>query len=240
MARTHAAGAGNWIHHLPFVLLGLRAAVREDSACSPADLVFGSSLRLPADLVDPSPPSAVAASPSAFVDDLRGILRQCTPMPFNYHGNVSSRVPASLASCSHVFIRVDAVRRPLTPPYEGPFEVLQRGTKTFIVKKSGKPYTVSVDRLKPALTLERVLLPSLSPSDTLAPSLARGPPAPGSPVRREVSPAAAAPFSSTLDPDLSAADVSSSPSSSPSLDPDVWPLPTRYGRRPRPPDRLNL
>ena len=99
MARSQAAGMGTYVDHLPFVLLGLRAAVREDSPCCPADLVFGTSLRLPADLVDPSP--APPLSPSAFVDDLRGILRQCSPMHFNYHGNTSSQVPASLAGVMH-------------------------------------------------------------------------------------------------------------------------------------------
>ena len=150
MARTQAAGMGSWVDHLPFVLLGLRTAIREDSACCPADLVFGSPLRLPADLVDPSAPPT--PSPSSFVEDLGGVLRRVAPMPFEYHGNTSSRVPSALASCSHVFLRVDAVRRPLVPPYEGPFEVLQKDTKTFLINKAGKEYRVSVDRLKPALT----------------------------------------------------------------------------------------
>ena len=137
MARTQAAGLGSWMDHLPFVMLGLRTAVREDSSCSPADLVYGSSLRLPADLLDSGPSSS---SPSEFVDGLRDFMRQCSPMPFNYHGNTASSVPSALASCSHVFMRLDAVRPPLKPPYEGPFLVLQKTAKTFTIDRLGKPY----------------------------------------------------------------------------------------------------
>ena len=58
--------------------------------------------------------------------------------------------PSALAKTSHVFLRVDAVRRPLTPPYDGPFPVLQRGEKTFKILKGNKELLVSIDRLKPA------------------------------------------------------------------------------------------
>ena len=61
-------------------------------------------------------------------------------------------VPPALAKVSHVFLCVDAVRRPLTPPYVGPFPVLDRGPKTFRILKSGKETIVSIDRLKPAFT----------------------------------------------------------------------------------------
>ena len=79
MARTQAAGTGSWLDHLPFVLLDLRSAVREDSACCPADLVYGSTVRLPADFLDQMPPSPLQSgsgtSPSSYVDTLRDIIR---------------------------------------------------------------------------------------------------------------------------------------------------------------------
>ena len=43
-----------WMDHLPMVLLGIRTAWREDPDCSPAELVNGSSLRLPGEFVEPS------------------------------------------------------------------------------------------------------------------------------------------------------------------------------------------
>lgn len=42
-------------------------------------------------------------------------------------------VPDALATCSHVFIRNDAVRRPFQKPYNGPYEVISRTRKTVLV-----------------------------------------------------------------------------------------------------------
>ena len=192
MSRASASGSGSWLHHLPFVLLGMRTSVREDSQCSAADLLYGSPVRLPGDMLAPSGPSPSA---SDFALRLRAVMSEACPMPVSYHGTQPSRVDPGLAAASHVFLRVDAVRRPLVPPYLGPFRVLQRGSKTFNILQGGKSCTVTVDRLKPAYVSPSPLPPT--------------PPAPPS-------------------------------APPPSLDPESWPLPTRYGRRPRPPDRLNL
>ncbi|CAH1378479.1 unnamed protein product [Tenebrio molitor] len=50
------------------------------------------------------------------------------------------QVPRSLHTAKFVFVRVDSVKKPLQPPYDGPYRVLS----------TGKPNTISVDRLKPA------------------------------------------------------------------------------------------
>jgi transposase InsO family protein len=44
--------AANWVDHLPWVLLGLRAAAREDDGSTPAQAVFGSPLILPGQFLD--------------------------------------------------------------------------------------------------------------------------------------------------------------------------------------------
>jgi hypothetical protein len=44
----------DWPSHLPWVLLGLRAAPKEDSAISSAEMVYGEPLTLPGDFVDSS------------------------------------------------------------------------------------------------------------------------------------------------------------------------------------------
>ena len=38
-------------------------------------------------------------------------------------------------------------------PYDGPYEVIKRGEKTFTIKVRSKKIVVSIDRLKPAFTL---------------------------------------------------------------------------------------
>ncbi len=63
--RVRLAGP-SWPEHVPWVLLGLRAAPKEDSAVSSAELVFGSPLILPGEFVDvPEPPA------EQFVERLR-------------------------------------------------------------------------------------------------------------------------------------------------------------------------
>ncbi|KAK3884912.1 hypothetical protein Pcinc_010841 [Petrolisthes cinctipes] len=68
------------------------------------------------------------------------------------------RIFDTVHGLTHLSIRViktmiaakDTIRSPLAKPYEGPFRVLQRQPKTFIIDYGGRHETVSVDRLKPA------------------------------------------------------------------------------------------
>ncbi|KAJ8358386.1 hypothetical protein AAFF_G00010450 [Aldrovandia affinis] len=55
-----------------------------------------------------------------------------------------------MSTAQYVFIRHNAHRSPLKPPYDGPFRVKETGDKTFIVDVGGKPERITVDRLKPA------------------------------------------------------------------------------------------
>ena len=45
-------------------------------------------------------------------------------------------------------MRHDATQTPLQPPYDGPYEVMQRGDKTFTIMISGQEKVVSLERLK--------------------------------------------------------------------------------------------
>ena len=151
--RLMARSAGpNWMDHLPLVLLGIRSTAREDSGCSPADLVLGSSLRLPGEFVAPSGANVSPVPVTDFVRALKEIIRTQSPMPVLHHKPKSnpSYLPGDIASARYVFVRVDAVRRPLSRPYEGPYRVVQPGQKVFTVLKNGKNWNVSVDRLKSA------------------------------------------------------------------------------------------
>ena len=58
--------------------------------------------------------------------------------------------PQDRDTCTHVYVRKDAVQRPLTRPYEGPFRVIRRGPKVFKVMRGNKTDTVTVDRVKAA------------------------------------------------------------------------------------------
>ena len=62
-------------------------------------------------------------------------------------------LPLDLNKVSHVFLRIDAQRPPLTPPYIGPFQVQQRREKVYKIIIRDRPEWVSIDRLKPAYML---------------------------------------------------------------------------------------
>lgn len=49
----------------------------------------------------------------------------------------------ALSTATHVFIRHDAVRRPLQPPYDGPYPVVKHTDKHFTVDINGRKDTVS-------------------------------------------------------------------------------------------------
>ena len=58
-----------------------------------------------------------------------------------------------LQTSPYVFVCHDAVGGPLQPPYDGPYQVVHRGTNTFTLKINDKNVVVSIDRLKPAFLI---------------------------------------------------------------------------------------
>ncbi|BHF61019.1 hypothetical protein SprV_0100398900 [Sparganum proliferum] len=45
----------NWKDHLPLVLLGIRSTLKSDLKCSTAEPVFGATVKLPGEMISPSP-----------------------------------------------------------------------------------------------------------------------------------------------------------------------------------------
>uniref|UniRef100_A0A0A9W8E2 Integrase catalytic domain-containing protein n=1 Tax=Lygus hesperus TaxID=30085 RepID=A0A0A9W8E2_LYGHE len=142
----------DWVTSLPTILLGLRNVLL-DSGFSASQLLFGSSLRLPGEFLTPDPASGNESTIDLFVQQLRDRLRLMRPVLRNLRSSQQTFVHPELSKTSHVFVRVDAVRRPLQQPYDGPFRVVKRGDKTFILDRNGKEDVVSIDRLKPAFLL---------------------------------------------------------------------------------------
>ncbi|GBL82102.1 hypothetical protein AVEN_150399-1 [Araneus ventricosus] len=81
---------------------------------------------------------------------LRHHVRSFRPVPTTHHGSSAVFVSDDLIKTSHVFLRIDRVRKSLEPPYAGPYKVLSRTEKVFTVEIDGKPTTMSIDRLKAA------------------------------------------------------------------------------------------
>lgn len=73
-------------------------------------------------------------------------LKAIPPRPAT---NRQTYMSKDLLDCTHVFIRHDAVRKPLQQPYDGPFLVTKRTDKHFTIQRNNHEEVVSVDRLKP-------------------------------------------------------------------------------------------
>ncbi|CAA9993988.1 unnamed protein product [Nesidiocoris tenuis] len=151
-----------WVDVLPIVLLGLRSSLKEDLGCTPAELVYGSSLKLPGDFFEDRPFSTLS---HAFLDKLKSTMDTLKPQPIRWHSNSAVFVHPDLKSASHVFVRHGPLRKPLQPIYDGPFLVKRRLDKTFDVIIKGKEQNISIDRLKPAFVAQEE--PSVSASERL-------------------------------------------------------------------------
>ena len=131
---------------LPLVLLGKRTALKEHIGSCAAELVYGTTLRLPGQFFQPI--AATAEDTSAFVIELRETMSKLRPStPGSHAKNKTFYVSKDLQTCTHVFIRHDAVGTPLQQPYDGPYEVMNRSAKYYKININGRLDNVSIDRL---------------------------------------------------------------------------------------------
>lgn len=142
-----------WSDHLPLVLLGLRTSFKEDIKASPAELVYGETLRIPGEFLTERQPTN-ATNEQEFVGVLREAMESIRPQPATWHADPPVFMHPRLQTATHVFVREDAVRPALANPYHGPHQVLIRDSKSFQVLVNGRPQYISVDRLKPAYLAE--------------------------------------------------------------------------------------
>ena len=108
---------------------------------SSAELIYGAPLVLPAQL------AADLETPQLLVKRVRSapppVRHAALPPP--------AAPPSSLATADLVYVRRGGSLPPLSPPYQGPYKVLERGPKFFKLQLGPRQERVSVDRLKPHL-----------------------------------------------------------------------------------------
>jgi hypothetical protein len=139
------AAAADWHDHLPWVMLGIRASFREDSEFSPAEAVVGSQLVLPGQFVN------TAESPS-FLNDLQTTMTSHPPPTQHNSVPAPSTLPEELLLTRAVLVRRDGAQPPLSPIYDGPYRVLVRSTRFFLLEIRDRTNKVSTLRLKAART----------------------------------------------------------------------------------------
>ncbi|XP_075732953.1 uncharacterized protein LOC142775441 [Rhipicephalus microplus] len=144
-----ATASHSWAEALPFVPLGVRTALKAEIRCCSAELVYGTTLRLPGEFFTASMDENVYAN-ADYAVRLRDIMSKLRAVPPRPPAARPVYVDRELSSCSHVFVRHDAVQPPLRPPYDRPFKVRRRADKHITIDRGGRHDVVSLDRVKSA------------------------------------------------------------------------------------------
>jgi cleavage and polyadenylation specificity factor subunit 1 len=104
-AAIRCHGGNQWTDVLPVVLMGLRSTFKEDIQATPAEVIYGQTLRLPGEFFSPST-SAITAT-ADYLTTLRQGHSRFQPQPVSRHGARSIFMFKDLGTVSHVFLRND-------------------------------------------------------------------------------------------------------------------------------------
>ncbi|XP_076035333.1 uncharacterized protein LOC143021616 [Oratosquilla oratoria] len=106
-----------------------------DSDVAPSQLVYAEILRLPGEIATPAvgDPDRYALHSSRRPSPTPALPPPRTPQSKSMH------VPPALAASDYVFVRRDSRRTPLQCPYDGPFKVISRSAKHFLIDRDAKP-----------------------------------------------------------------------------------------------------
>ena len=132
-----------WAYQLPWVLLGLRTTTKDDDPASPSERVYGQPIAVPGEFFPPE-------TNDLALQDLRQKVQQFGPCTTTHRPRALIHFPKTLDTATHAFVRVDRAKPPLTRPYVGPYEILQRRSNSYQLLINGKPDWVAVERIKPA------------------------------------------------------------------------------------------
>ena len=130
-----------WMVSLPLILLGIRTSLKPDINSTAAEMVYSTN-------ITPSNSNSLPAH-SDFITRLKTHFHSTHTAPLRCiltHSNI----PEELSMATHVFVRHDAIRRPLQPPYDEPYPITKRTSKHFTININSRHNTISIDRLKPA------------------------------------------------------------------------------------------
>ena len=129
-------GAIAWADHLPWVMLGIRAAPKEESGTSAGEAALGQVLAVPGQLLSttalpvdtPAPPSVIPVAKRTYAE---------------------TAATLALDGATHVYVQRGGVGPPLADNYAGPYLVLEKGAKVFKLQVGTRKEVITRDRLKP-------------------------------------------------------------------------------------------
>lgn len=137
---------------------------------SPADYLYGSGLQIPGEFILPSEETT---DRNKFLMDFKEHIASVRPAPVRHNDKRKVFVHEKLSNCSHVFLRVVGVKKPLQRLYNGSYKVISRvGDRLLEIEVKGKSKHVSIENVKAAHFLpdQNTKKPSkiLSPSNVHA------------------------------------------------------------------------
>ncbi|GBN32492.1 Gag-Pol polyprotein [Araneus ventricosus] len=131
-----------WADALPTVLMGWRATYREDLEATPAQLTYGTNIRLPGEFFVEN---KSRIDQTTFVGKLQHIMHKLRPVPASSHNRENVFIHKDLPNSSRVFVRHDGVRRSLESPYHGPYKVLSKSNFLSCLLMENHLLSVSID-----------------------------------------------------------------------------------------------
>lgn len=149
--KTAIKSSGNsihWVRELPMILLGIRTTIKEDLGFTPAEMVYGENLKVPGEFFVNDPPWT-SINPKFFMDQLRNHFNSLKPTETRVVDK-KTYVSKDFDVCEFVFLKFEGKIPFNQPPYEGPFKIVKKYQKNFIINRYGKDINVSIDRLIPA------------------------------------------------------------------------------------------
>ena len=170
----------HWTESLPLVLLGIRTAYKSDVQCTAAELVYGTTLRLPGEFFTET--RGLHAQPSiadtTYVSRLKEAMQSLVATPPPGNRLVDLRMSVKHFPTARTFLCVSM------PSFFNHYSshtmahiVLSRSAKQYTIDYKGRPSIVSLDRLKAA----HIDLPFTTTTDTTSPSPPPPSPSPPSP-----------------------------------------------------------
>lgn len=90
----------NWTENLPLILLGLRATFKIDINSTPAEMLFGTTLKLPGDFFETSNNEFKTTN---FAQNLRDTMEKIKPVPAANHSINKIFIQPELKHCTHIF-----------------------------------------------------------------------------------------------------------------------------------------
>ena len=134
-----------WYKNLGLVLLGIRSVVKEDIGCCSSELTLGTTLRLLGQCFSDNDETV---SHTEYRRRLVTFMKSLEPSLPREPCGCSSYLEKALRTFTHVFVRDDGSATSLQPAYTGPFPVLDKEGKYFILDLGDRINSISVDRLK--------------------------------------------------------------------------------------------